>query len=212
MKKIIQFVVISAAHTVMDSAVQTFRSTFTAFLLLLVAVTVPAVSRADSTLKPHTFHSTPPPLVLLDMAGKRHSLEEYQGKVVVINFFGTWCPPCLQEMPSLLLLTEALKDQPFAVLAVDVGDSPARLRQVFGEQKDAFTILLDSRGRLHAAGVHWHSRPVLCWTLSNISATASKDRWSGMTPRLRSRSSGCCRMHFHRRRTATREAGNKEGE
>ena len=130
----------------MDSAVQTFRSTLTAFLLLLVAVTVPAVSRADSTLKPHTSHRRPPPLVLLDLEGKRHSLEEYRGKVVVVNFFGTWCPPCLQEMPSLLLLTEALKDQPFAVLAVDVGDSPARLRQVFGERKDAFTILLDSRG------------------------------------------------------------------
>jgi thiol-disulfide isomerase/thioredoxin len=61
----------------------------------------------------------------------------------VVNFFGTWCPPCLQEMPSLLLLAEALKDQPFVVLAVDVGDSPARVRQVFGEQKPAFTILLD---------------------------------------------------------------------
>ena len=96
-------------------------------------------------------------LVLLDLTGKRHSLDDYRGKVVVVNFFGTWCPPCLQEMPSLLLLAEALKDQPFAVLAVDVGDSPARLRQVFGEQKDAFTILLDSRGigrtQLGGAGI-----------------------------------------------------------
>ena len=124
----------------------TLRSTLTVFLLLLVAVTVPAVSAADSALKPLTSHRTPTPLVLLDLTGKRHSLDDYRGKVVVVNFFGTWCPPCLQEMPSLLLLAEALKDRPFAVLAVAVGDSPARLRQVFGEQKDAFTILLDSRG------------------------------------------------------------------
>jgi thiol-disulfide isomerase/thioredoxin len=63
----------------------------------------------------------------------------------LVNFFGTWCPPCLQEMPSLLVLAAAWKDRPFRVLAVDVGDSTARLRQVFGKQREAFTILLDSR-------------------------------------------------------------------
>ena len=122
----------------------TCRTASIAFLILLAAV-VPGLSGADSALKPRTSHRTPPSLELLDLAGKRHSLEEYQGKVVVINFFGTWCPPCLEEMPGLLLLAEALKDQPFAVLAVDVGDSPARLRQVFGEERETFTILLDSK-------------------------------------------------------------------
>ena len=122
----------------------TCRTAIIAFLLLLTAV-VPGLSDADSALKPRTSHRIPPPLVLLDLAGKRHSLKEYRGKVVLVNFFGTWCPPCLEEMPGLLLLAEALKDQPFVVLAVDVGDSPARLRQVFGEERAAFTILLDSR-------------------------------------------------------------------
>jgi thiol-disulfide isomerase/thioredoxin len=122
----------------------TYRSAINAVLLLLIAL-VPALSGADSALKPRTSHRIPPPLVLLDLAGKRHSLKEYRGKVVLVNFFGTWCPPCLEEMPGLLLLAEALKDQPFVVLAVAVGDSPARLRQVFGEEKAAFTILLDSK-------------------------------------------------------------------
>ena len=90
------------------------------------------------------MHRTPSPLVLPDLAGRRHSLEDYRGKVVVVNFFGTWCAPCLQEMPSLQVLAAALQDHPFMVLAVDVGDSPARLRQVFGEQRKAFTILLDA--------------------------------------------------------------------
>ena len=122
-----------------------FRFVLAAFLLLN-ALAVAAVAGADPVLKSRTSHRTPPPLTLLDLEGQRHSLEEYRGKVVVVNFFGTWCPPCLQEMPGLLLLAEALKDQPFTVLAVDVGDSPARLRQVFGEQKPAFTILLDPGG------------------------------------------------------------------
>ena len=150
----------------------TFRSTLTVFLFLLVAVTVPTVSAADSALKPLTSHRTPPPLVLLDLAGKRHSLEEYQGKVVVINFFGTWCPPCLEEMPSLLLLAEALKDQPFAVLAVDVGDSPARLRQVFGEQRSAFTILLDSQ---QSAARSWQA---LAFPTSFVLDTEQRIRYS----------------------------------
>jgi thiol-disulfide isomerase/thioredoxin len=124
---------------------RTFRLVVTVFLLLS-ALAAARASGADPVLKPRSSHHTPQPLTLLDLEGKRHSLEEYRGKVVVVNFFGTWCPPCLQEMPSLLLLAEALKDQPFTVLAVDVGDSAARLRQVFGEQKPAFTILLDSGG------------------------------------------------------------------
>lgn len=121
----------------------TLRSAITASLLLLAAAAA-TVSGADSPLKPRTSHPAAPSLLLLDLAGTRHSLEEYRGKVVLVNFFGTWCAPCLQEMPSLRLLAAALKDQPFAVLAVDVGDSPARLRQAFGEQNAAFTILLDS--------------------------------------------------------------------
>ena len=120
-----------------------FRSVIIA--LLLLAAASPGVPDDGSILVPRTSRRTPPPLVLLDLAGKRHSLEEYRGKVVLVNFFGTWCAPCLQEMPSLIQLASALKDHPFAVLAVDVGDSPARLRQVFGEQqRAAFTILLDS--------------------------------------------------------------------
>jgi thiol-disulfide isomerase/thioredoxin len=123
---------------------QTLCSTITLLLLLLTAV-VSDVSRADSVLEPHNAYRTAPPLELLDLAGKRHSLEDYRGKVVLVNFFGTWCPPCLQEMPSLLVLASAWKEHPFTVLAVDVGDPPARLRQLFGEQRPAFTVLLDSR-------------------------------------------------------------------
>jgi len=123
----------------------TFRPAIIAMLLLILAA-APGVSGADPAPGLRTSHGKPPPLALLVLAGKRHSLDDYRGSVVLVNFFGTWCPSCLQEMPGLLLLAAALKDQPFTVLAVDVGDSPARLRQVFGAQREAFTILLDSGG------------------------------------------------------------------
>ena len=141
-------------------------------LLLLLTATLPGASRGESALKPRTAHRTPPPLVLLDLAGRRHTLEEYRGKVVLVNFFGTWCPPCLQEMPSLLLLAEALKEQPFVVLAVAVGDSPARLRQVFGEERAAFTILLDSR---QSAARSWQA---LAFPTSFVLDTEQRIRYS----------------------------------
>jgi thiol-disulfide isomerase/thioredoxin len=151
------------------------RTALIAFLLLLTAV-VPGLSSADSALKPRTAHRTPPPLVLPDRTGKRHALEDYRGKVVVVNFFGTWCPPCLQEMPSLLLLAEALKDQPFAVLAVDVGDSPARLQQVFGGERAAFTILLDST---QSAARSWRA---LAFPTSFVLDTDGRIRYSAEGP------------------------------
>ena len=153
----------------------TSRRTVAALLLFLGAA-VPWVSDADPALKPRSSHRTAPPLELLDLAGKRHALDAYRGRVVLVNFFGTWCPPCLQEMPSLLLLAKALEDRPFAVLAVDVGDSPARLRQVFGKQRAAFTILLDS-GRLAARS--WQAQ---AFPTSFVLDTEGRIRYSAEGP------------------------------
>jgi thiol-disulfide isomerase/thioredoxin len=54
-----------------------------------------------------------------DLAGKEHSLSEYQGQNIVLNFWATWCPPCMAEMPSLVRLADQLKGKPgFAVLCL----------------------------------------------------------------------------------------------
>ena len=42
-----------------------------------------------------------PSLLLADIRGVEHSLEQYRGKVIVVNFWATWCPPCVEELPSL---------------------------------------------------------------------------------------------------------------
>lgn len=86
---------------------------------------------------------TPPPLALKDMNGKSHSLAAYKGKVVLVNFWATWCPPCREEMPSMQRLKEKMAGRPFAMLGVNSGEQPAELDAFLKLVKVDFTILLD---------------------------------------------------------------------
>src|SRR5687768_187253 len=61
-----------------------------------------------------------PALVLKDTQGVTHDLTRYRGKVVLINFWATWCIPCREEMPSMQRLRDRLSGKPFVVLAVNV--------------------------------------------------------------------------------------------
>ena len=55
---------------------------------------------------------------LMDLNGQRHSLGEWDKKVILLNFWATWCPPCRNEMPDFIDLKQALADQPFEVIGV----------------------------------------------------------------------------------------------
>ncbi|MEK6664085.1 MAG: TlpA disulfide reductase family protein [Pseudomonadota bacterium] len=118
------------------------------------AVLIPlmlSISAANAKeLKPLAPRDAPSALALKDLDGKPHSLADYKGRVVLINFWATWCPPCRAEMPSMQRLKEALKDKPFTILAVDMAESEAEVRQFLKDMKDAkldFTILMDKDGR-----------------------------------------------------------------
>ncbi|MFD1905551.1 redoxin domain-containing protein [Paenibacillus rhizoplanae] len=59
---------------------------------------------------------------LLGLDGATHTLEEFRGKSVVLNFWGSWCAPCVKEMPALQAQWEKWKDQGVVVLGVNVGE------------------------------------------------------------------------------------------
>ena len=89
-------------------------------------------------------------LALPDLNGKPHSLADYKGKVVLVNFWATWCPPCRAEMPSMQRLKEHMAGKPFVILAVDMAESEAEVRSFLKELKPAkidFTILMDKQGK-----------------------------------------------------------------
>lgn len=86
---------------------------------------------------------TPPPLALKDRSGKVHSLDAYKGKVVLVNFWATWCPPCRKEMPDLEALYQEFKGKGLVVLAVSDEDR-AKVEPFVAEKKYTFPVLLDA--------------------------------------------------------------------
>jgi thiol-disulfide isomerase/thioredoxin len=110
-----------------------------AALLLLVAI--PAAS-SDPPIKPWTSGATPP-LELAALDGRTVALEGLRGRVVVINYWATWCEPCIDEMPSLERLRVKMKGRPFEVLAVNYGESPERVSRFVAKMKLTMPVLLD---------------------------------------------------------------------
>lgn len=84
-----------------------------------------------------------PALELKDPAGRLHRLAEYRGQVVVVNFWATWCAPCMEEMPSLERLRAKLQGERLAILAVNVGEGEAAIERFLAKLPVGFTILLD---------------------------------------------------------------------
>jgi thiol-disulfide isomerase/thioredoxin len=84
-----------------------------------------------------------PSLALKDIEGRAHALTDYRGKVVLVNFWATWCEPCRQEMPSMQRLSEKLVGKPFVVLAVNVDEPESRVRNFLSQTRFDLPVLLD---------------------------------------------------------------------
>jgi thiol-disulfide isomerase/thioredoxin len=96
-----------------------------------------------------TEPATPAPeLELPDLSGRQHRLRDYRGQVVLVNFWASWCPPCLAEMPSMQRLSEVMKGRPFRILAVNVEESKSTVWKFRKLLNLSFTTLLDSAGEV----------------------------------------------------------------
>ena len=109
--------------------------------LLAAALAFPGDTSAANELKP--WNGGTPPFELKDLNGNTHRLADYRGKVVLINFWATWCEPCREEMPSIQHLKNKLAGKPFVVLAVNVAESEARIADFLGKQPFDFIVLHD---------------------------------------------------------------------
>jgi len=109
----------------------------------MVAFTWPA---AGGELLHYDQETTPPTLSLPDLAGRQHRLQDYRGQVVLVNFWATWCPPCLAEMPSMQRLSDTLAGRPFEILAVNTEETKSKVWKFRKLLDISFPTLLDSSG------------------------------------------------------------------
>ena len=117
-------------------------------LALLLAGAATWTSAAE--LKPWEGGATPA-LAVEDMTGKPHDLGEYKGKVVLVNFWATWCEPCRAEMPSIDRLRDSLKGKPFAVVAVNMAEPLSRIEKFSATMPLGFPLLRDRDGSVSKA-------------------------------------------------------------
>jgi peroxiredoxin len=92
-----------------------------------------------------------PDFSLPDLEGKMVSLSDLKGKIVFLNIWATWCPPCVEEMPSMEKLYKVMENEKFQILAVSVDADGAKAVKPFVEKhKLSFPVLTDTKGTIRA--------------------------------------------------------------
>jgi len=87
-----------------------------------------------------------PDFSLLDLHGKKVGLKQFRGKIILLNFWATWCGPCKEEMPFLEILHQQFKEKDFVVVTVSVDYEEAKLvREFVNKQRYTFPVLLDPK-------------------------------------------------------------------
>jgi cytochrome c biogenesis protein CcmG, thiol:disulfide interchange protein DsbE len=154
-----------------------------------VALTL-LISACDTGSKPPRIGNVAPDFTVQD-AERKVALSEFRGKVVVLNFWATWCMPCLEEMPSLVQMQQRLKDRGVTVVAVSldkdaesyqrflrnhnislltVRDEKQQSSDLYGTFKFPETYVIDRNGvmrRKFIGAVDW-SRPEVVDFLSKL--------------------------------------------
>lgn len=88
---------------------------------------------------------------LKDLSGRKVRLSQLRGKTVFLNFWASWCPPCVEELPSIVALKQHFEGRPFEVLAVSEDDTVADVRRFFGARLPPFPVLMDEGQRVTRA-------------------------------------------------------------
>ncbi len=115
----------------------------------------PLAATADATAaraRSHELHAyaspePAPALALRDLDGELRRLADFRGRVTLVNFWATWCPPCVEEVPSLNRLAERYADGEFTIVSVDYREPPEAIAKFTDRVPVHFPILLDRDGR-----------------------------------------------------------------
>ena len=125
-----------------------------ALMLGVLALSAPGAS-ADLVLPAGLVKASEPSLAptttFLDENGVPKTIESFRGKIVVLNFWATWCPPCVKEIPSLERLATRLPTASFAVVGISQDKGGMAVAKAFLLQHGAikFPLYVDPKGQLY---------------------------------------------------------------
>jgi peroxiredoxin len=124
--------------------------------LVIGALLAAFVSRVNGAeLKRWKGTPSAPAIDLMTTDGRPVSLQALRGKVVLVNFWATWCEPCIREMPSLQQLRDQLHADGFEVLAVNYQEGPARINSFIEKLQLSLPVVRDTDGSVARA---WGAR------------------------------------------------------
>ena len=129
------------------------NKTVFALFALCMTVTVSAAPPLGHELSIVEAMPEAPDFTLVDMDGEQHKLSDFRGSTVMLNFWGTWCPPCVREMPSMERLYRKYKDRGFTVVAVNQFETEDIVFEFTGRLsiEPTFPILFDKESRTSAS-------------------------------------------------------------
>jgi len=111
-----------------------------------------ATSRGlDMELKTYRGDPVPAALSLKDINGGLVTRTDYTGQVTLVNFWASWCPPCVEEIPALNRLREIMQGQPFELISIDYAEDAGIIRKFLQTMEVEFPVLLDADGRVSAS-------------------------------------------------------------
>jgi peroxiredoxin len=92
-----------------------------------------------------------PAFTLQDLNGKTVSLADFKGKVVILDFWATWCPPCIKEIPDFIELYERYKDKGFEMLGISLDQAGISVVQSFAQKNKINYPIMMTDGQVHNA-------------------------------------------------------------
>ena len=113
---------------------------------LWLGFTFQQVQAAAGQLTEYWGDLTSPEIKLPDLQGRQHSLTDYRGNVVLVQFWATYCTPCRTEMPTMNRLIKKMRGKPFKIVTVNMAESSEQVRQFLQEVPVDFPVLMDSDG------------------------------------------------------------------
>jgi len=101
----------------------------------------------DDRLKPYRGKIKPQAFALKDINGKLYTETDFKGKVSVINFWASWCPPCVEEIPSLNRLRQKMQGKPFQLISINYAESVEHIKLFMKKVAVDFPVLVDPQGK-----------------------------------------------------------------